>query len=120
MELVVSKPLPTRQETYKAIQPLGELTIKRYGEPTFDQLAVALNAVSYTLQNEARESLKTTKITDFFGEPLCKGLLHLSDNFKHVLIVSLHPAMPLRRVTQICKRAPQQITELIVIVRLSV
>jgi len=73
------------------------VTINHYGDPGYDQLAMALNTFSWTLRNEAWESLKVTKITEFFGEPLCKDFLHLSDSFKHLTIMSphWHPAMQL-------------------------
>ena len=70
MEPVISKPLPTCQEIFKAIQLLGEVTVNHYGVPAYDQLATALTTFSWTLRNEAQESLKVTKITDLFGETL--------------------------------------------------
>ena len=66
---LVPKPPATRQEIFRAVQLLGDLSFERYGDPEFDQLARSLNAVSCALRKEAQSSMQTTKITDFFGFP---------------------------------------------------
>ena len=77
MEIIVPKPPCTRQEIFKAIQLLRELSSEHYGEPVFDQMAMPLNALSCALRKEAQGTLHTTKITDFFGEPSYQDLLRL-------------------------------------------
>ena len=80
-------------EIFKAIQLLGDVSLERYGDPAFDQLARALNAVSRTLQKEAHKSLHTTKITNFFGGYMSQDLLHYLNILQQLMHVPLPPMM---------------------------
>ena len=96
--MVISKQPPTCKEIFKAIQLLGDVSLECYGDPTFDQLARTLHAVSCTLQKESCKSLHMSKITNFFGECSYQDLLHYLNIFKH-LVHTPPPIMLLSQLT---------------------
>ena len=63
----VSKPPPAHRDIFKAIQLLSAVSSAHYGDPLYDEFSKHLAAFSSAQHKEAHETLKSTKITDFFN-----------------------------------------------------